>query len=292
MKIEDNVTIKKFIQNFSSISIENNFFLKKAISILINYESIDFDRDTIIKIQTYTGLVSNLVKPEDINKSDEKNKIEEYSEKIIISIYTDIILGISDKKINKHIHDIDIREKKLHTYIDMAFRKSGIVSYADKYSKQADNGHCAKIGWFIGTLIMAAVTFFTALWFYNSDIPFKEHEYFKFTYFLTMKIFIMFFLLMALAWCAKMYRLSKQYEIINIHKALATKTYNVFMNSTTDEYTKNAILTSAVNTLFSIPNTGYIQETQNNANQSEQIVKLITALLPKLSVSMKSESKS
>ena len=89
-----------------------------------------------------------------------------------------------------------------------------------------------------------------------------------------------------------MYRLSKQYEIINIHKALATKTYNVFMNSTTDEYTKNAILTSAVNTLFSIPNTGYIQETQNNANQSEQIVKLITALLPKLSVSMKSESKS
>lgn len=88
------------------------------------------------------------------------------------------------------------------------------------------------------------------------------------------KVIFLSALYFALTFANKNYKIHKHNFTINQHKANSLKTFETFVNGTSDQQTKNAILLSATESIFSNQNTGYSNQDSEN-NDPTKIIELI-----------------
>lgn len=209
----------------------------------------------------------------------------------IYNEYKDITL-----KINVEFNSY--KEKTKETYdefvkkVNELYAEEGLASYGKSYGDQEKKMARSRIGWLFCAILLIIVVLITLCILMVSqclgyipffDIPYDINSFSinALIYLFTIKFFMLSIMIFAISWCVKMYRLARQQELVNNNKALITKTYNCFMEGTTDPAVKNTILASAATELFALPNTGFVPGKESNLDVLEQTTKIATALVSK-----------
>lgn len=93
--------------------------------------------------------------------------------------------------------------------------------------------------------------------------------------FFTSKIILLAILLMATVWCGRIYKAIKHQAAINAHKANALKSFQAFVNATSDEATKNAVLLETTRSIFSIGTTGYLEQSDSGSDSGSKVMEIV-----------------
>ena len=194
-----------------------------------------------------------------------------------INIYKQAIQSESDK----YEKFCEEKKKEITEFIEKIYTERGLGEFGKKYEEEADSMKKVKEKWLWATIGFTVAALLLALIFYFSKPDIQPLAFLDFLYLFTMKFFMLGILVFAISWCAKMYSLTQQQELINKNKALITKTYNSFIEGTEDKETRNAILSAASSELFSLSNTGFVPGKESNLDVLEQTAKIVTALTQK-----------
>ena len=194
-----------------------------------------------------------------------------------INIYKQAIQSESDK----YEKFCEEKKKEITEFIEKIHAEKGLGEFGKKYEEEADSMKKVKEKWLWATIGFTAAALLLALIFYFSKPDIQPLAFLDFIYLFTMKFFMLGILVFAISWCAKMYSLTQQQELINKNKALITKTYNSFIEGTEDKETRNGILSAASSELFSLSNTGFVPGKESNLDVLEQTAKIVAALTQK-----------
>lgn len=207
-----------------------------------------------------------------------------------LSTNTDIInieKGINTyEETIKNIHDeyksyIDEQRQKMETFIQNIYEKNGLAEFGSSYDEECENLSNAKELWLIFSSFFAIGMFSLACVFFSEGLNMEIKSRLNFAYIFTMKFFMLGILFYAMSWCAKMYSLTRQQELVYKNKGLITKTYNSFMEGAKDKETRETIIASAATELFTLSNTGFVPGKESNLDVLEQTTKIVTALVSK-----------
>lgn len=212
----------------------------------------------------------------------------------LINIISAYIIPTVLNENKKNINDIENRIKSAKSEIEK-YVEGEKEKFKDFYSTLANSFFeevyfdtrkwYQKLGykflWLVFTAGFALSTLHLSWIFYHETMEVGTFDLFKFIYLFTMKFFILALLVWSIAWCAKMYQLARNQEIIMFNKRAIFKSYQLFMKSAIGEETKNAILTTAVKEFFTLPNTGFVPGKESNLDVLEQTTKIATALVSK-----------
>ena len=88
------------------------------------------------------------------------------------------------------------------------------------------------------------------------------------------KILIFSILYYATIWCGKNYRAYLHNYIVNKHRQNGLSTFQAFVNATTDEATKNAVLLRSTESIFGLTSSGFVPN-ENESSGGPQILEII-----------------
>ncbi|MFC1693182.1 hypothetical protein ACFL1R_06730 [Candidatus Latescibacterota bacterium] len=91
------------------------------------------------------------------------------------------------------------------------------------------------------------------------------------------KLVIFSVLYTATLWIGKIYKSQWHNYIVNKHRQNALSSFETFVEATSDEQTKNAVLLQATNSIFSPQNSGFIPGTEHST--SPQILEIIRGVM-------------
>lgn len=204
-----------------------------------------------------------------INSKLEKSGLDDLSQ--IPSKLTEI------EKIKEQIskYELDAR-KGLESIKDIA-NKVGVSKYSSVFEKQAEKHKTNSWFWFLGIigLLLIIIGFAVCL---LKDCFFKLPDGASWgiiVQFTTAKLIIFSILCVALSWTIKSYKANKHNEVLNKHRQNALDIFEAFVNGTSDEQTKNAVLLQAVQSIFAQQNTGYNDNETETGNAQTKILEFV-----------------
>ncbi|MGC3961572.1 MAG: hypothetical protein QM813_27700 [Verrucomicrobiota bacterium] len=178
---------------------------------------------------------------------------------------------------NKAKADIESKQgqaMKLVSDLEAIAQKSGVTKQAIYFKKLADQYLIASTVW-----LGVAVVFGFYLWHYVSSL----HVAFEFSATTTASVLGAVFprlisvtlLSTALIFCLKNFGALAHNVIVNRHRQTALTTFSVFVNSTEDTSTKNAVLIQATQAIFAPQPSGYLKNDTEmpQVNQITEIVR-------------------
>jgi len=136
-------------------------------------------------------------------------------------------------------------------------QKVGVAHFSSLFGKEAKiNRQSANI-WLGITSVLSISTVILAIYFlFNIN---TELETVSFVIQFTIsKVVILGFLIASTIWSGNLYKALKHQEFINKFKENSLMTFQTFIESTDDENIKNAVLLETTKSIFSEPNSGYI----------------------------------
>ena len=175
----------------------------------------------------------------------------------------------------KSIEDesIAIRDSLKKVVGEAAFRKE-----AEYFQAAADRHSVAAAKWFKGVLWAAgALLLFAAanLWYHMACYrPDKWEQMVPAT---IAKMIVLSILSYLVAATIRIYKAHRHNCVLNEHRANALSTFEAFAHHAKDDATKNAILTTATESIFSVRQTGY-QPDEPTQQSSPQILEVIRSL--------------
>lgn len=138
-----------------------------------------------------------------------------------------------------------------------ASAKAGVGVFTKDFSDEAGEHNAAANNWLkltallaLGTLVIAITLSSIGLF---SEVA-KDHV----VQFISSKILIILILVTATLWCGKMYKASKHMAAMNKHRANSLITFQAFVQATSDEATKNAVLLETTRSIFAITPSGLL----------------------------------
>ena len=182
---------------------------------------------------------------------------------------------------DEYKNHFDEQKQKMETFIQNIYEKNGLAEFGSSYDEECEKLSNAKELWLIFSSFFAIGIFSLACVFFSEGLNMEIKSRLNFAYIFTMKFFILGILFFAMSWCAKMYSLTRQQELVYKNKGLITKTYNSFMEGAKDKETRETIIASAATELFTLSNTGFVPGKESNLDVLEQTTKIVTALVSK-----------
>ena len=181
----------------------------------------------------------------------------------------------SNKQISKY--ELDAR-KGLESIKDIA-NKVGVSKYSSVFEKQAETHKTNSWFWFLGIigLLLIIIGFAVCL---LKDCFFKLPDGASWgivVQFITAKLIVFSILCVALSWVIKSYKANKHNEVLNKHRQNALDIFEAFVNGTSDEQTKNAVLLQAVQSIFAQQNTGYNDSETETGNAQTKILEFVSS---------------
>lgn len=180
----------------------------------------------------------------------------------------------SQKQILKYEQDA----KKAAESIQNIANKVGVSKYSSVFKEQADKHSKNAWYWFVGIifiLITVIVCSFALLKGYFN--PPNDASWGIIVQFTTAKLIIFSALCVALSWTIKSYKANKHNEVLNKHRQNALEIFETFVNGTSDEQTKNAVLLQAVQSIFAQQNTGYNDNETETGNTQTKILEFVSS---------------
>ena len=142
-----------------------------------------------------------------------------------------------------------------------------------KYEESAKDWWWATISFGGVTVIAAVSALITAFMYHPPDLSVTIQ-------YVVAKILVLSTLSFSVVWCVRNYRAQKHNETLNKHRANALLTFRAFVEGTSDERVKDAILLQASQAAFSGRKTGF-ESSEKDPQNINPVVEILGKTLPK-----------
>jgi len=146
------------------------------------------------------------------------------------------------------------------------------VGDADKHDKTAKT-------WLIWTILTASLTFLAASGAVFAAFVYHPSDLGATIQYVVSKLLVLSTLTLTVFWCARNYRSQKHNATLNKHRANALMTFRAFVEGTSDERVKDAILLHASQAAFSSRPTGFDSPEQDSPSVNP-VVEIVGRTLP------------
>ncbi len=158
--------------------------------------------------------------------------------------------------------------------------EAGVSTNAQIFLRDAEN-HAALAGkWMLATIVMGLITFVAAVVSVVVAINYQPADTAAAIQYVVAKLIVLSTLSFAMLWCARNYKAQKHNETLNKHRANALMTFRAFVEGTSDERVKDAILLQASQAAFSGRHTGFNAQ-EKDTQTINPIVEMLGKTLPK-----------
>ena len=135
--------------------------------------------------------------------------------------------------------------------------EAGVSTNAQIFVREAEKHEKSARAWLKGTIATASVTLIAAIAFLVTAFVYRPADLGAAVQYVVAKLLVLSTLSFAVFWCARHYRSQKHNETLNKHRANALMTFRAFVEGTSDERVKDAILLQASQAAFSGRPTGF-----------------------------------
>lgn len=133
--------------------------------------------------------------------------------------------------------------------------------------------------WLKGTIVMASITLVAAVAALVTVFIYHPKDLAATIQYVVAKVLVLSTLSFVVVWCARNYRSQKHNQTLNKHRANALMTFRAFVEGTSDERVKDAILLQAAQAAFSGRPTGF--DTPDKESQTiNPVVEVLGRTLP------------
>jgi hypothetical protein len=178
--------------------------------------------------------------------------------------------------------DIALKKKALEDIVSAARDASatvGVAHFTADFSSKEEKLEGEAKNWLIATAIFGLITVSAAAGSFFIPLP-SDSGSAGLVQFFTSKIILLAILLTATIWCGRIYKAIKHQAATNNHRANALKSFQAFVNATSDESTKNAVLLETTRSIFAIGSTGYLDPTEAGSDSGMKIMEIIKNSAP------------
>lgn len=178
--------------------------------------------------------------------------------------------------------DIALKKKALEDIVSAARDASatvGVAHFTADFSSKEEKLEGEAKNWLIATAIFGLITVSAAAGSFFIPLP-SDSGSAGLVQFFTSKIILLAILLTATIWCGPIYKAIKHQAATNNHRANALKSFQAFVNATSDESTKNAVLLETTRSIFAIGSTGYLDPTEAGSDSGMKIMEIIKNSAP------------
>lgn len=156
-------------------------------------------------------------------------------------------------------------ENALQAVKDQA-AEAGVATNAQIFLTDSGNHATVAKKWLIATIVTSFITLAVAGVFVAISFMYTPESTAVAIQYVLSKLILLSTLFFAIFWCAKNYRSSKHNETLNKHRANALMTFRAFVEGSSEQQIKEAILLQAAQAAFVNRPTGY--ETQEKESQT------------------------
>ena len=158
-----------------------------------------------------------------------------------------------------------------------ASASAGVAHFTGDFSKEAETNEITAQRWLIAGGISATATLVAAivLFFWLRISP--DAKLAEVAQIGTTKLVVLGVLFTATVWFGRMYRAAKHQSAINKHRANALKTFQAFIEATSNEATRNAVLLETTRSIFALAPMGYLSVERGESHSVTEVVKNISS---------------
>ena len=135
--------------------------------------------------------------------------------------------------------------------------EAGVATNAQIFTRDSDQHKAVASKWLRATIGLGAVTVLAAIGALLVAFEYRPNDLSATIQYVVAKVLLLSTLSFSVAWCARNYRAQKHNETLNKHRANALMTFKAFVEGTSDERVKDALLLQAAQAAFSGRQTGF-----------------------------------
>jgi hypothetical protein len=160
--------------------------------------------------------------------------------------------------------------------------EAGVSTNAQIFVKEADT-HAALSGkWLWATGISATLTLLVALVGFVAAFTYQPATTAAAIQYVVAKLIVLSTMTLVVVWCARNYKSQKHNQTVNKHRANALMTFRAFVEGTSDERVKDAILLQASQAAFAGRPTGF-DSPDKDTQTINPVVEILGKSIPKTS---------
>lgn len=158
-------------------------------------------------------------------------------------------------------------------------QEAGVTKQAVHFKTEADKHETAAKQWLIATVVLGILSLGAgvASWMFFArhigDLSTTQNLQLTVS-----KIIILSLMFSATVWAGKTYRAHRHNAVVNRHRQNALSTFKAFVEATTDEPTKNAVLLQATQCIFAPQQTGYVSTGDSDSSGVPQVLEIVRTL--------------
>jgi hypothetical protein len=157
--------------------------------------------------------------------------------------------------------------------------EAGVSTNAQIFVSEAQRHEGSARGWLKATIATASVTLFAAIAALVTAFVYHPPDLTAAIQYVVAKLLVLSTLSFAVIWCARHYRSQKHNETLNKHRANALMTFRAFVEGTSDERVKDAILLQAAQAAFAGRPTGF-DAPEKEPSTINPVVEILGKTLP------------
>lgn len=154
-----------------------------------------------------------------------------------------------------------------------ASAKAGVAHFTQDFQMAAESLHAAAWKWLGVTGFLAICTLAATYLLFDMPSAEKTISWAYVTHQTTTRLIFLGTLITATIWCGKIYRALKHQAATNKHRADALKTFQAFVQATSNDSIRDAVLLEATRAIFDLRPSGYLdQEASGGRTEQMRIV--------------------
>lgn len=157
--------------------------------------------------------------------------------------------------------------------------EAGVSTNAQIFVGDAQKHDKAAKTWLKATIVMATITIFAAAAALITAFVYHPKDLAATIQYVVAKLLVLSTLSFVVLWCARNYRSQKHNETLNKHRANALMTFRAFVEGTSDDRVKDAILLQAAQSAFSGRPTGF-DAPEKESSTINPVVEVLGKTLP------------
>lgn len=180
--------------------------------------------------------------------------------------------------------DVKAKKVEIEDVVQAAKEASasvGVSHFSSNFKKEADDLETSAKRWLKTTIGLAVATFLiTLLSYWILEIP-KDSSTAQIVQVLSTKLILITVFFTATLWSGKMYRAMMHQVTVNRHRANALLTFQAFVKASNDNNIRDAVLMETTKSIFSISQSGYIDNDQSSSQQTN-VVEIVKSGIEKI----------